>query len=254
MRVSAKELLDAPIGRCVVGKVLALGREPVDLSEAVLVQWAIRCGLELSEWRADSGGRPRARSTGGLRNCAEALAACSAAAKWSEPLDRLHQVWIAPDPGKMSPARLNIDLGRFGGGIPKPKRALWTSTYIPNLVSPWIEWCRAGDDQRPGPYFPWLVEAAATSRVWELQSARDWADLVIAYPGETVNNYVLPDWRAVSNDWDCVHLSTTGFLIGHGVGIATELGVARLEGWNMESSLWLRWSFRRAERLEPVPS
>lgn len=58
-----------------------------------------------------------------------------------------------------------------------------------------------------------------------------------------------PDWSKVVRDWDGVHLSTGGYLTTEDVSFQREGVKTELRGWNMESTVWLRWAFSSVEAL-----
>jgi hypothetical protein len=55
----------------------------------------------------------------------------------------------------------------------------------------------------------------------------------------------VPDWEAVSHDWDGVHLTFGGFLTSSLVRTEGSQGWSRLWSWESERTLWLRPSFER---------
>jgi hypothetical protein len=52
-----------------------------------------------------------------------------------------------------------------------------------------------------------------------------------------------PDWFDVSRDWDGVRLSTAGWLTAEDVTHESDGVKTELRGWDMESTVWFRWSF-----------
>jgi hypothetical protein len=183
-------------------------------------------------------------------------------ARWWQDLDRGDQVWLSPTSERPEPSRLVPDLAQFHSEAPKPKRAFWTSTQVPDEISPWLYWVTLGEARRPGPYDFWRVVVSPTARVAEIHSPEAWSALTRAYPS-AVGGYTFtgrkdppksatrldPDWSKVSRDWDGVHLSVGGWLTAEDApqdsgGVMTEL-----RGWNMESTAWFRWSFSSVEPL-----
>lgn len=59
-----------------------------------------------------------------------------------------------------------------------------------------------------------------------------------------------PEWSAVAKHWDAVHLSVGGWLTAEDVTYESAGQTTELRGWNLESTVWLRWSFSSAERTE----
>ncbi len=183
-------------------------------------------------------------------------------ANWWDDLDRDHQVWIGSTPDAPVERLMDVDLSQFHAEAPKPRRAFWTSTYVPVQVSPWLNFA---ERRSRGHGFAWQVVVAASARVLEIHSPRAWFDLARAYPrpepGFTYTSTLPrpltgartdPEWSAVARDWDGVHLSVGGWLTSEDVthdsaGLTTEL-----RGWNLESTVWLRWAFGSVDRIDSV--
>jgi hypothetical protein len=50
----------------------------------------------------------------------------------------------------------------------------------------------------------------------------------------------MPDWPAVAEDWDAVHLSVAGYLTTAGRALAVDEGTATvLAGWPPDATFWL---------------
>lgn len=181
-------------------------------------------------------------------------------ARWWDDLDRNKQIWVARSPGPPAEDRLIVDLTPFGSETPKPKRAFWTSTFVPLFISPWLQ---MPDDQFSGPSYAWEVTVTDSARVLEIHSRDAWSALARSYPrgeagfiftptrhrAETAAR-VDPDWSALSRDWDGVHLSIGGWLTAEDVPYESDGMKTELRGWGMESTVWLRWSFDSIKRVE----
>ena len=101
-----------------------------------------------------------------------------------------------------------------------------------------------------------------SARMLEIHSRDAWAALARFYPraeaGFTFTSAprpqsavrLDPDWSALSRDWDGVHLSIGGWLTAEDVPYQSEGQTTELRGWDMESTVWLRWSFSSVERVE----
>lgn len=136
----------------------------------------------------------------------------------------------------------------------------------------------------PGPISRWRLPVRAGARVWEIRPVRDWARLVetyprkakgphegwelpgpnqhpeglrelLAVPGQSAarvrtGGHLLPDWAAVAEEWDGVHLTWAGFLTSEGrVWDLEGDAVTMLRYWGSERTLWLTDVF-----AEPEPS
>ena len=187
-------------------------------------------------------------------------------AHWWDDLDRKNQIWVGRSPNPPVDDQLIVDLTPFGSETPKPKRAFWTSTFVPVLVSPWLH---TPEDQFSGPYYTWEVTVTDSARVLEIHSRDTWSALARFYPRAEAGFIFTatphrpqnaarldPDWSELSRDWDGVHLSIGGWLTAEDVPHESDGVKTELRGWGMESTVWFRWSFssvKRAETLERRP-
>jgi hypothetical protein len=145
---------------------------------------------------------------------------------------------------------------------------MWTVTSPPaEIHNPLIHaWERYG-----GEISRWRLPVRDDARVWEIDSPRDWVRLVETFPrvaagphlgwelpgpnqhrGELsrpagqhaartgIGARLLPDWAAVAEHYDGVHVSWAGFLTteGHVTDLA-DGGVTMLRYWGSERTLWL---------------
>ncbi len=101
----------------------------------------------------------------------------------------------------------------------------------------------------------WRVRVDGTPRVYEITGPADWARLVDAYPlnvsasrrsewfhttGE-IRDWHIPDWAAVAEHWDAVHLTMIGYLTTPGtvIPLAERPGATLLAGWDPDATFWL---------------
>jgi hypothetical protein len=268
----AAALLNSPLGTFVVATLVARrhrsrGFTPLELppdarqvdgrayesDPAVLYELVLKCVVHLSPYAPDYGDRVRALAARAPALWEDALRLVSsrAAESWFADLQRTRQVWISPANSTEVPdrSRFGANLSPFGGGIPKPRAALWTATTVGSMPGGWSLYLRIGEDQRPPPYRLWRLEALPSARVYEVHGPDDWRALCGQYPGDIFEGRLLPDWQAVARDWDGVHLSIGGLLTTQRVAVDTGGRRAQLDSWDSESTVWLRWSFGRVERL-----
>jgi hypothetical protein len=108
----------------------------------------------------------------------------------------------------------------------------------------------------------WGVAVDPAAHVREITGAGDWAALVAEYPlvldshhdwqkatGRT-GPWTLPDWRAIAEDWDGVHLTVSGYLSA--ASHVLELGdgtATMIAGFNPDATFWLR----DVVRVNPTP-
>ncbi|CCF85871.1 hypothetical protein [Nitrolancea hollandica] len=89
--------------------------------------------------------------------------------------------------------------------------------------------------------------------VYEIASARDWAEFVDSYPyaAKSFRTYdwgypgsaglVIPDWAKVAKDWDGVHVSVSGYPSAAYRPLPIRHGWTVLAGWHPGATVWLRW-------------
>lgn len=100
----------------------------------------------------------------------------------------------------------------------------------------------------------WPTHARSQPRVYEIREPTDWVDLVRRYPLDVswgrrhvwyqvtgrAGAWLIPDWEAVSHDFDAVHLTVLGYLT-----TATRLlsldeeAATMLAGWDPDETFWL---------------
>ncbi|WEO77333.1 hypothetical protein BJQ94_18605 [Cryobacterium sp. SO2] len=99
------------------------------------------------------------------------------------------------------------------------------------------------------------VHLPADARIFEIDGAAAWTDLVDRYPLEVTasrrhdwyritgrsGTWVIPDWSRVRHDYDAVHLTVGGYLSAAGTGIRLDDDRATvLAGWDPDATYWLR--------------
>jgi len=222
------------------------------LSAERLIELVVECEVDLSPYASDYQQRVDALLTRSpfLKIAAGRLLSMPGTANWFADLDRKQQIWESPTiPSQDS---FNVDLCPFNQDVTKPRAAFWTSTRIGSYSSSWISYLRRGEDGRPAPYYPWRLEASAAARVYEVHEPEAWYSLCLAFPRHEKNKYIAPDWKKVARTWDGVHVSVGGLLTTELVCWKTAQGRTRLSGWNVESTVWLRWAFTHSERLPDI--
>jgi hypothetical protein len=130
-------------------------------------------------------------------------------------------------------------------GTPTTTRALETGEPVGvRLVEDELGWDRAVST---------AVDVDPGARVCEVTGAGAWAELVNQYPlvmtrsrqpdwyratGRS-STWLIPDFRAVSADYDGVHLTGMAYLTTAGRAVAVEGGHTLLAGWNPDQTWWL---------------
>ncbi len=187
------------------------------------------------------------------------------------PMDpALKQCWLSDTAGRDPEAGFR-DFGRVYGNGEFTWGGFWTITDPPpeihdDLISTW--------EMFPGPITRWRLPVHPDIRLWTIDHPSDWARLVESYPKvaseghsgwelpgpnqhlaeirdlcaienqhaarSTLSRHLLPDWRAVANEYDGVYLSWAGFLTAEGfVCDLADGGVTMLRYWGSERTLWL---------------
>lgn len=131
-----------------------------------------------------------------------------------------------------------------------PNGAFWTSTPVTADEDSWTLCLENLKRESPR----WEVHFdAARVRVARIASARDWAELIDSHSA-TAGGCKYPDWPAIAESWDAVHLSPAGLLLAHpkisanpftttdGSGYAhSQAGpYASVATWSAVSTAWLR--------------
>ena len=131
-----------------------------------------------------------------------------------------------------------------------------TSTlYGPNLTSELVAYeTRTGDYECDFPLARWSIRFLEEVRVFEIHGPADWYDLCVKYPAkyEEVRTRLVPNWGAVAEEWDGVHLSFGGLLTTeqnrHESVSGWKHGWAMLDFWHAEQTYWLRPLKTESER------
>ena len=92
----------------------------------------------------------------------------------------------------------------------------------------------------------WKVHFLEEVRVFEIHGPSDWYDLCVKYPAKYKQGLtrLVPNWGAVAEEWDGVHLSLGGLLTAeqsrHESISGWKYGWAMLNSWHAEQTYWLR--------------
>jgi hypothetical protein len=100
----------------------------------------------------------------------------------------------------------------------------------------------------------WPVRVRMPVRAFEIDNPDDWMELVERYGVDVTGKriahwslatgldrrWVIPDWLAVAEDYEVVHLTVNGYLTTSGRALAVDTGSSTfLAGWNPDMSYWL---------------
>jgi hypothetical protein len=211
-----------------------------------------------------------------LRPVAEFIAGLPEAAWWWDPVARDSQRWLAErNAGLPRGDRLNLGLREaarrsagqgwwaselIGSDVPRTTRGDVPGAQAISLACP--EGFEIFSDLRQ----VWSVRIDRGVRVYEVAGIEDWAALARDYPCRLPaghgrdwarwtgkrGTWVIPDWVAVSRDWDGVHVSLGGYLEAAYRAAGAGGGFALLAGWNPDETLWLNDVISSADLLGDI--
>lgn len=159
-------------------------------------------------------------------------------------------------PGRIEVSKEMFEKIRTTSGT-KPDGGLWTSTFDPRIGSAWLRWCCFNYDaeNKARPY--WLL-TPKTCNVAVVHSLDDLKHLLERYGftpewwpralgrRKNVEEFVdfdrYLDFAKMVSEYDAIHMTREGQW-------ATHLSRPNLYGWDCESTLWLKWSFKKVERV-----
>lgn len=170
------------------------------------------------------------------------------------PLDRLRQQWIGT--AKQSGGASIPELRResfIGADAPRRIRpstkpfdlGLYTSTVASNGRSMWRAFLEIGTEAslHRRPWAIWDVRLSGDrAKVWEIDSAGTWCDLVQAY-ATRADGLLHPDWHAIATDFDAVHMTLAAVVATQGFTFVGTAGSIAPAYWDLETTLWLNWRF-----------
>ena len=104
----------------------------------------------------------------------------------------------------------------------------------------------------------WAMRFPQDARVFEINGPSDWHELCVRYQARgTEDDRLVPNWGAVSEEWDGVHLTLGGLLTTEQGRYESPAGWTMLESWQAEQTYWLGSLEIDSERLpdfNPDPS
>lgn len=172
---------------------------------------------------------------------------------WSEPVPLERQAWLCSSgdgvPEIVTPTD---EPTAFETYAQRPRRWFVTATEFDGRSSLHAVLAyQVGDWDPAYPLRQLRFQAAASARVYEINSAEHWHTLAMRYrspaslSGTDSNGAGLvagspPAWAAVARDWDAVHLTFRGFLSATYVPSGPRTEATTLWTWNSEQTLWLR--------------
>lgn len=164
------------------------------------------------------------------------------------------QYWVRTEPRAGQPPReIHLDPSTFVApqgidAIPPTTKpfhvGLFTST---GSLEPFGMWRAYLELSRGSPLFPrpwhvWSLTPLDSARIFEIDSASAWANLVTTYPAKH-RGLLYPDWKAIADDFDALHMTLRAIGASQGICLDVEGGVVAAPYWDVESTLWLRQCF-----------
>jgi hypothetical protein len=164
--------------------------------------------------------------------------------------------------GRPNPRRLLPAINESPSYANKPKHGggFWTSTYLRGEKHPseWAEWCYYNTFPYAGDYRSWVLEVDPAAFVLEIDDPASCEALMrlgYMYPDPYWEKKELDFWRERPQlDFEKlaevgvhgVHLTSRGNSIMH-LNLHVKPGQNEFDfnGWDSESTVWLRWAFTR---------
>ena len=128
-----------------------------------------------------------------------------------------------------------------------------TTRPLPGLGSVELVWEEDSFGQRNR--LIWPLTTTRVPRVWEIDRPEAWVRLVERYPLDVTNarrhdwyrttgrtgTWCIPDWNAVAEHWDAVHVSVAGYLTTatRALPLGDGDSATVLAGWNPDRTWWL---------------
>lgn len=277
-------LLTRPTGCAFLLITEASGLTPEIAAQPAVSMHIAACAVdEVRPWRTDHDAVVAKILERGAkqRDLARAVLASPQTGWWFGPLDRTQQLWLSRDGNSPDSGRLNLP--PTGPPTPweryaqKPAQGLYTSMLVDGTSSLLAALAQGVGDLAAAfqvqPLACWRLEASPAARVFEVDGPQAWHELCVRYPTRTEDGLrkrllervrlfhrypagedgrLVPDWSAVAQDWDAVHLTLGGLLTAEQVRIESSAGWTQLDGWDCEQTVWLRWCFTSAVRLPDV--
>ena len=253
----ADDFLNSIVGCAFVVALDESGLTPDDVADPrIALRMAAACAGEVFRFRSDydlvaPGVLALAR---GKAAQARALIEHPGTAWWFDDVDLRAQAWLS----------IHGTLDKLIDGTP-PDTIAWLRPATPSrpweryaqkplgnqitstLHGPYLASTLLAYDERVGDYyckFPlawWSMRFLDDLRVFEIHGPSDWHDLCVRYPVRGTEDYrLVPNWGAVSEEWDGVHMSLGGLLTAEQNRYESPAGWTFLDTWHAEQTRWLR--------------
>src|SRR5262245_18179413 len=250
-------MLTSPLGvLAAITAVERLGHDRrIALRHSLLEEWVVECCADLNPHRPEHGEIVRELTSAApeLRPTVEWLLSTEPTSTWFTPIERAAQVWVSPDHTPPDPSWFSRDAWGWPPGRPPGRLGgPWTATAGDEANEPaWlrVHARRLAAEGRPATGSLWHQLVADEAVVFEVDGPLAWRWLCRRYPASAGRGEVLPDWDAVTADWDGIHVSIGGLVTAHGVAVGSASSWSTVRDWDAEGTLWLRWAFSSAAEV-----
>ena len=260
-----EDLLGSTLGCAFVAIVVESGLKPGEVAEPATALRAAAASADFTfAYNADHDLVAAGVRTMASRNrpVAHALIGHRYSAWWFADVDLQSQAWLPVQPYEGDRGRdvppdsaewhePENPSSRWERYAQKPRGRQITSTvYGSKLTSKLIAYDeRVGDHLCQFPMAWWSIRFPDSLRIFEIHSPSHWHDLCVRYPARgTQDDRLVPNWGAVSEEWDGVHLSLGGLLTAHQNRYESSAGWSMVDSWDAEQTYWLRAVNSESER------
>jgi hypothetical protein len=273
--VTPEDLLAGPRGRRTCWELRAV-EELTDRTILTALARSVDDAMYWQEPHAEDIMLAHADARSGLQPVAAALCASSATGWWARPADLDDQHLVAFD-GIPGPILTDVRT-RLTEAVAAQRRSAMTGVphgvdwrtcsghwwsapiLLPSVVTtrslPGLGPARLGlteDSMGWDTATAWRATSTRPPRIYEIGAPGDWIELVRRYPLDVSvakrgdwwrttgrdGRWLMPDWSAVADDFDAVHVSVLGYLRCAGVPLDVDDAAATLlAGWDPDATFW----------------
>lgn len=271
----AQALLASPVGCALILDLSANSHLPLEyFAQPKVSFWLAASAIDFMDPYSDGSHQYHqewaTRDAANHADLALQIVSHPAFAWWYEPVDLANQVWVSPrmphgpDPDPLVP----FDSKRWGKPAPphpdydSPVPTSWQTTSTlrgastrqptappagaPPAWAPGGSTCQitafaigAADFICDFPLAAWQIRFHRKVRVHEINHPADWHALCLEYPHQARDGRLLPNWPAVSEHWDGIHLTLGGMLSCEQARCAADGQWSMLQYWHAEQTHWL---------------
>ncbi len=262
-----EDLLNSLVGCQFLVTLVESGLSPEDLADPKVSLWLAAVSIEsVSTYDTDHHLYAAELPVLARERAAQARAAIehTGTAWWFNDIDLDAQAWVSlhwtnpplkfiygTPPNTMGWQRPPNPSRRWERYAQKPRGTQITSTlYEPHLTSKLVAYGeRVGDLMCEFPLAWWSMRFLEEVRVFEIHGPADWHNLCVRYPAKgTEDDRLVPNWGAVAEEWDGVHLSLGGVLTAEQNRYESPAGWTMLDSWHAEQTYWLHALETETER------